>query len=78
MLPNDLLVIQGQREVMVNYEKQIMRLSGIVRAEDITSTNTIPSSKIAEARIAYVGDGVMDSAQSPQYGVTVLDKVLPF
>ena len=78
VLPNDLLVIQGQREVMVNYEKQIMRLSGIVRAEDITSTNTIPSSKIAEARIAYVGAGVMDSAQSPQYGVTVLDKVLPF
>ncbi|MFZ2587696.1 MAG: flagellar basal body L-ring protein FlgH [Alphaproteobacteria bacterium] len=78
VLPNDLLVIQGQREVMVNYEKQIMKLTGVVRAEDITSGNTIPSSKIAEARIAYVGDGVVDSAQTPQWGVTVLDKVLPF
>lgn len=78
VLPNGLLVIQGQREVMVNYEKQVMKLSGIVRAEDITSTNTIESAKIAQARIAYVGDGVVDSAQSPQWGVTVLDKVLPF
>ncbi|MCP5405275.1 MAG: flagellar basal body L-ring protein FlgH [Pseudomonadaceae bacterium] len=78
VLPNDLLVIQGQREVMVNYEKQVMQLSGIVRAEDITSANTVPSSKIAEARIAYVGDGVMDSAQTPQWGVKVLDKVMPF
>jgi flagellar L-ring protein precursor FlgH len=78
VLPNDLLVIQGQREVMVNYERQIMKLSGIIRAEDVTSTNTITSSKIAEARIAYMGDGIVDSAQSPQWGVKVLDKVLPF
>lgn len=78
VLPNGLLVIRGQREVMVNYEKQVMQLTGIVRAEDITSTNTVPSSKIAEARIAYVGDGVMDSAQGPQWGVTLLDKVMPF
>ena len=78
VLPNDLLVIQGQREVMVNYERQIMKLSGIIRAEDVTSTNTVPSSKIAEARIAYVGDGVVDSAQTPQWGVTLVDKVLPF
>ncbi len=78
VLPNGLLVIQGQREVMVNYEKQIMKISGVVRAEDITSSNTVASSKIAEARIAYIGDGLVDSAQSPQYGVTVLDKILPF
>jgi flagellar L-ring protein precursor FlgH len=78
VLPNGLLVIQGQREVMVNYEKQMMQISGLIRPEDITSTNTIPSTKIAEARIMYAGNGTMDSAQSPQYGVTALDKVLPF
>lgn len=78
VLPNGLLVIQGQREVLVNYEKQMMVISGLVRPEDVTSTNTIPSSKIAEARIMYAGNGTMDSAQSPQYGVTILDKVLPF
>lgn len=78
VLPNGLLAIQGQREVMVNYEKQIMKITGLIRAEDISSANTIPSAKIAEARIMYAGDGTMDSAQSPQYGVKLLDKVLPF
>lgn len=78
VLPNGLLVIEGQREVLVNYEKQIMKITGIVRPEDITSTNTVPSEKIAEARIMYAGDGVMDNSASPQYGSTFLNKILPF
>lgn len=78
VMPNGLLVIQGQREVLVNYEKQKLLLTGIIRPEDISSANTIPSSKIAEARIAYSGDGTVDENQTPQYGVRWLDKVLPF
>lgn len=78
VMPNGLLVIQGQREVMVNYEKQIMTLQGIIRPEDISSANTISSDKVAEARIAYTGKGMVDDAQTPQYGVTWIDKILPF
>lgn len=78
VLPNGLLVIQGQREVMVNYEKQILILQGMVRPEDITAQNTISSQKIAEARIAYSGKGMVDEAQTPQYGVRLIDKILPF
>ncbi len=78
VLPNGLMVIQGQREVLVNYEKQVLTLQGIVRPEDISAQNTIASSKIAEARIAYAGKGMVDDAQTPQYGVKWLDKVLPF
>lgn len=78
VMPNGLLVIQGQREVMVNYEKQVLTLQGMIRPEDISSQNTISSGKIAEARIAYNGRGVVDDAQSPQYGVRWLDKILPF
>lgn len=78
VMPNGLLVIQGQREVLVNYEKQVMTLQGIIRQEDITSQNTIASGKIAEARIAYAGRGVLDDAQTPQYGVRWIDKILPF
>jgi flagellar L-ring protein precursor FlgH len=78
VLPNGLLVIQGQREVLVNYEKQLLTIQGMVRPEDITAQNTIPSSKIAEARIAYAGRGLIDESQSPQYGVRWIDKVLPF
>ena len=78
VMPNGLLVIQGQREVLVNYEKQVMTLQGLIRPEDITSQNTIGSGKIAEARIAYAGRGVVDDAQTPQYGVRWIDKILPF
>ncbi|RYG61237.1 MAG: flagellar basal body L-ring protein FlgH [Alphaproteobacteria bacterium] len=78
VMPNGLLVIQGQREVLVNYEKQVMTLQGLIRPEDITSQNTIGSGKIAEARIAYAGRGVIDDAQTPQYGVRWIDKILPF
>ena len=78
VLPNGLLVVQGQREVMVNYEKQMLTIQGMVRPEDISAQNTIASSKIAEARIAYAGRGLVDDAQTPQYGVRWIDKVLPF
>lgn len=78
VLPNGLLVVQGQREVMVNYEKQLLTIQGMVRPEDISAQNTIASSKIAEARIAYAGRGLIDDAQTPQYGVRWIDKVLPF
>lgn len=78
VLPNGLLVIQGQREVLVNYEKQVMTLQGMIRPEDISAGNTIASSKIAEARIAYSGSGNVDESQTTQYGARALDKVLPF
>jgi len=78
VLPNGLLVIQGQREVVVNYEKQMLTIQGIIRPEDVTSQNTISSAKIAEARIAYAGRGTVDEAQTPQYGVRWIDKIIPF
>lgn len=78
VLPNGYLVIQGSREIMINYEKQNMRISGVIRQDDINPDNTIPSEKVAEARIVYAGNGVVDESQSPQYGERFLDKWLPF
>jgi flagellar L-ring protein precursor FlgH len=78
VLPNGYLVIQGTREVMVNYEMQQMSIQGIVRPEDISSNNTISSEKVAEARISYAGTGQVDRVQEPQPGVRFLDKWMPF
>ena len=77
-LPNGYLVIKGRREVMVNYEMQEMLLTGIIRPADITPDNTITSDKIAEARIAYAGKGLIDESQTPPIGVKWTDKFLPF
>lgn len=77
-LPNGYLVIQGKREVMVNYEMQELSLQGIIRPADITPDNTINSEKIAEARISYAGKGLVDRAQEPSYGVQFFEQVSPF
>ena len=78
VLPNGYLVVQGKREVVVNYELQELSIKGIVRPEDITADNTIASEKIAEARVFYAGRGLVDESQTPSYGVRFLDKILAF
>ena len=62
---NGNLLIEGNKEVEINNEKEILRVSGIVRPEDVSSDNTIASSKIADARIQYTGEGDLHNAERP-------------
>lgn len=55
ILPNGDFVIKGVREVSVNREKEYMIITGTIRPRDISPNNTIPSSLVANAEIAFTG-----------------------
>jgi flagellar L-ring protein precursor FlgH len=77
-LPNGNVIIEGNREVRVNNENQIITLTGMVRPRDISSENIILSTYIADARISYSGSGVVNDRQKPGWLTRILDVIWPF
>lgn len=77
-LPNGNMIIEGNREVRVNNENQIITLTGMVRPRDISSDNIILSTYIADARISYSGSGIVNDRQKPGWLARILDVIWPF
>lgn len=78
VLPNGNLVIESRKEVVVNNEKEILVLRGIVRPDDISPNNTVLSQYVADAQIYLVGEGTLGDKQSQGWLVRFLDKIWPF
>ncbi|MDB5441033.1 MAG: flgH [Caulobacteraceae bacterium] len=78
VLPNGLMVIQGDQQVKTNNEMRELTVSGIVRPEDITAANTIKNTQIAEARINYGGQGDISRVQKTPAGQSLVEQFSPF
>jgi flagellar L-ring protein precursor FlgH len=78
VLPNGNLTIEGDQEVLVNNEMRRVAIAGIVRPQDITSTNTISNAQIAQARIEYGGKGQLTQIQKSPTANALAAQYSPF
>lgn len=78
VLGNGNYFVAGRRELLINGEKQIMQLSGVIRPEDIGSDNTILSTQIADAKILYKTEGDIDRSTNEGWASKLLSALWPF
>ncbi|MCY1537553.1 Flagellar L-ring protein [compost metagenome] len=65
VLPNGILAIRGEKWMTLNTGDELVRIAGLVRADDIATDNTVASTRIADARITYSGTGAFADASQP-------------
>ena len=65
VLPNGNLVVRGEKWLTLNQGEEYIQISGIVRQQDVRTDNTVLSTLVADARIAYSGKGMLASANKP-------------
>jgi flagellar L-ring protein precursor FlgH len=78
VLPNGNLVIEGVRRVTFSGETQHIVLHGIVRPDDISSSNTVASSSIAGARLEFVSEGDLSNAGKKGWINRLYEMLRPF
>jgi flagellar L-ring protein FlgH len=78
VLPNGYLLVEGVRELRLNNENQTIFITGIVRPEDVSARNIIPSGAIAQMEVRVQGKGVVSQPIKPGWLFRILNGILPF
>jgi len=78
VLQNGNYYISGKREILIDDQKQIVQLSGVVRAYDIDQYNKINSNQISDAKILYKTEGDVDRATQQGWGTKLVQSIWPF
>jgi flagellar L-ring protein precursor FlgH len=79
VLPNGYLRVQGEKRLTLNQGYEYVQISGIVRPTDITSDNTVLSTKVADATINYKGEGQLaDANRMAWLGRFFMSVIFPF
>ncbi len=78
VLPNGNLSLFGRRAMKVNNEVQYITVAGIVRPQDISASNRVKSTYLADSRIEYYGKGALADKQKPGWGTRIIDNLWPW
>lgn len=78
VLQNGNYFISGKREILVDNQKQIIQIGGVIRPYDIDQGNRINSSQISEAKILYKTEGDVDRAMEQGWGTKIIQAAWPF
>ncbi|WP_410524876.1 flagellar basal body L-ring protein FlgH [Pseudomonas sp. DTU_2021_1001937_2_SI_NGA_ILE_001] len=79
VLPNGILSVRGEKWMTLNTGNELVRIAGLIRADDIATDNTVSSTRVADARITYSGTGAFaDSSQPGWFDRFFLSPLFPF
>ena len=78
VLPNNNLLVSGEKQVAIGQGTEYIRVSGIVNPYFINASNSISSSQLADARIEYKESGAISEAQAMAWLARFFLAILPF
>lgn len=78
VLQNGNYFISGTREILVDNQKQVIQIGGVIRPYDIDQGNRINSSQMSEAKILYKTQGDVGRATEQGWGTKIIQAVWPF
>lgn len=78
VFPNGNMLVEGSREILINGERQLVTVRGIVRPEDVTPQNIVLSTSVAELEVEVQGKGIVTRAQKPGVLYKILSGFWPF
>ncbi|KIF60873.1 flagellar basal body L-ring protein FlgH [Pseudomonas koreensis] len=79
VLPNGIIAVRGEKWLTLNTGDELVRIAGMVRADDIATDNTVSSTRVADARITYSGTGAFaDTSQPGWFDRFFLSPLFPF
>ena len=78
VMQNGNYFISGRREILVDEQKQLIQISGVIRPYDIDQYNKINSTQISDAKILYKIQGDVDRATKQGWGTQIVQSIWPF
>ncbi|HLP31366.1 MAG TPA: flagellar basal body L-ring protein FlgH [Geothrix sp.] len=78
VIGNGNLIVEGFRDIQLNNETQRLYVAGMIDPNRLDGTNSITSGQVAELRIGYGGEGVVDETLKPGYISRLLNYIWPF